>query len=284
MDQTLKRMHIYIVSDSTGETGEAMAQALSAQFPHCSVTQTLFSQCRSQEDVQAVLDTISTDAEEVALVFHSVLMPAVADFLWQYCREKHLAVVPLYSPAIHIMEEALGEKAVYLPGLSREMNEDYLHKISSIEFAVRFDDGKEPETGLPQADIVLMGVSRTSKTPLSMLLAIKGYHVANLPLVPEVRLPQALDRVGPRRMVGLVIDPERLNAIRSQRLQTLGLNVSMYADTTRIVKELAYAETVFARFACPVIDVTRQTIEETAAQILRHVRKQLGTDVQRRES
>lgn len=276
---------VYIVSDSTGETGYAMARALCAQFPDLKPKYRVFAECQTSDQVKKIIeeaDKTPKEDKEAVLVFNSIMIPEMNKFLSEICKQEAYIEIDLYRGGIEKMEEGLGLPAVLLPGLSRNINKDYLNKISSIEFAVRFDDGKDPR-GLLLADIVILGVSRTSKTPLSMFLANKGYNVANLPLVPEIPLPAELDRVDNRRLIGLIISPGRLNEIRKGRLMSLGLMDSSYADDSRIHKELDYANRVFSKIACPVIDVTESTIEETAAKIIELVDSAIEGEIRRYE-
>jgi [pyruvate, water dikinase]-phosphate phosphotransferase / [pyruvate, water dikinase] kinase len=145
--------------------------------------------------------------------------------------------------------------------------------VDAIEFAVKYDDGRDPR-GLLRADVVLIGVSRTSKTPLSMYLANKRLKVANVPLVPEVDPPQELFQLPPERCIGLTINPEQLNGIRTERLKALGLtSQANYANLDRIAQELAYSKRIIDRLGCPVIDVSNKAVEETANIILEIIRK-----------
>jgi len=153
------------------------------------------------------------------------------------------------------------------------LDTEYFNKISAIEFAVKYDDGKSPQ-GFLESDLVLLGVSRTSKTPLSIFLANKGYKVSNLPLIPEVPLPQVLDKVDKRRIIGLVCEPEKLVKIRSNRLNSLGLSHSTsYTDLEKIYQELDYSKEVFRKYQTEVINITDKSIEETAFLIEDYLKK-----------
>jgi regulator of PEP synthase PpsR (kinase-PPPase family) len=154
------------------------------------------------------------------------------------------------------------------PGLIRKLDEKYFKKVEAIEFAVKYDDGKDPR-GLKKADIVLIGISRTSKTPLSMYLAHKNIKVANVPLVPEVPVPDEIFEVPPKKIIGLTTNPIKLNEIRQERLKALGLsNEANYASMERILEELDYAEGLMKRLGCPVIDVSTKAVEESANIIM----------------
>ena len=158
-------------------------------------------------------------------------------------------------------------------GMIHRLDEEYFKRVEAIEFAVKYDDGKNP-IGFLKADIVIVGVSRTSKTPLSMYLAHKRIKAANLPLVPEVALPPELFQIPARKIVGLIIDPFKLNFIRSERLRSMGLDSNAsYANIDRINEELTYARGVMRRLHCPVIDVSSKAIEETANLVLDIVKR-----------
>ena len=158
-------------------------------------------------------------------------------------------------------------------GLIHSLDHDYFKRVEAVEFAVKYDDGKNP-LGLLKADIVIIGVSRTSKTPLSMYLAHKRIKVANVPLVPELAPPEELFKVPPYKIIGLLIDPFKLNEIRAERLKTMGLSdTAVYADMNRINEELTYAKGIMRRLHCQIINVSNRAIEETAGIILEYVRK-----------
>jgi regulator of PEP synthase PpsR (kinase-PPPase family) len=153
-------------------------------------------------------------------------------------------------------------------GLIYRLDEQYFKRVDAVEFAVKYDDGKDPR-GILKADVVVIGVSRTSKTPLSMYLAHKNYKVANVPLVPEIPPPQELFVISPKKIIGLTADPDKLNQIRRERLKTLGLNDSAnYASMERILQELEYADALFKRLGCTVIDVSKKAVEETASIVM----------------
>ncbi len=188
--------------------------------------------------------------------------------------EKHqLNHVDIMGPLMAQLTNELNEMPLNEPGVVHKLDEDYFKKIEAIEFAVKYDDGRDPR-GLPKADIILIGVSRTSKTPLSQYLAHKRFKVMNVPLVPEVDPPEQLFEMDPEKCVALKIDPEKLNAIRKERLVQLGLNDDAnYAQDQRILEELDYFNEIVERIGCAVIDVSNKAIEETANEIIKLVTK-----------
>lgn len=269
-------LKVLVVSDSTGETGEMAAKAWLSQFED--VEFDLSS--RSDTTDQARVDGIFREDLSHAVMVLSVVMPDVALYLQKKCVEAGVPFIDLFDIPLRILEDVTGKPACRLPGLTRELDPEYFNKISCIEFAVKYDDGKD-KRGLLKADIVLIGVSRTSKTPLSMLLANKGYNVCNLPLVPEISVPAELYRVDPKRVIGLIISPEKLGDIRTERMKDLGLDGGMYSDEERIARELAYAQGIFEKVGCAVIDVSAWTIEQSATRIIEEMRKNFATSVRR---
>ncbi|MDF2635164.1 MAG: putative pyruvate, phosphate dikinase regulatory protein [Pelosinus sp.] len=172
------------------------------------------------------------------------------------------------GPMIDAVQQVSGLVPKLKPGLIHALDQAYFKRVTAIEFAVKYDDGKNPD-GILKADVVLVGVSRTSKTPLSMYLAHKELKVANVPMVPEVSPPKELFEIPAERIVGLIIDPAKLNNIRADRLRSMGLDPeSCYADSTRIKEEVEYAKCIMYKLGCPIIDVSNKTIEETANKVM----------------
>jgi regulator of PEP synthase PpsR (kinase-PPPase family) len=186
--------------------------------------------------------------------------------------EHQVQLVDIMGPMIARIGKMVGKQPRFKPGLVHQLDEDYFKKVEAIEFAVKYDDGKDVR-GILRSDVVLIGVSRTSKTPLSMYLAHKRIKVANVPLVPEVSPPEELFMISPRKVIGLTINPEHLNGIRTERLKSLGLTAQAnYASLDRILQELEYAEKIMKKIGCPIINVTNKAVEETANIILEMIR------------
>ena len=172
------------------------------------------------------------------------------------------------GPLMNILRDEIEEEPYYEPGLVHRLDEAYFNKIEAIEFAVKYDDGKDPK-GISKADIILLGISRTSKTPLSQYLAHKSYKVLNIPVVPEVTPPDNLFEVDPKKIIALKISEQKLNKIRKERLKQLGLgDKARYATEQRIQEELEYFHELVDRIGCTVIDVSDKAIEETANDIM----------------
>ena len=203
-------------------------------------------------------------AQKRALVVYTNVDTETRAYIKRKEKELNLAMVDVMGPPMDKLETLLGYEPTRQPGLIRRLDENYFKKVESIEFAVQYDDGKDPR-GVVKADIVLVGVSRTSKTPLSMYLANKLYKVANVPLVPEVPVPKEVYEKDKRRLFGLIANSEKLYTIREERLRALGLNSSAkYANVDRIKEEVDYSVQIMKDIGCTIIDVSNKAIEETA--------------------
>lgn len=185
-------------------------------------------------------------------------------------------VVDILGPMMESLQTLFQQPPKMKPGLVRQLDEEYFRRVEAIEFAVKYDDGRDPR-GILKADVILIGVSRTSKTPLSMYLAHKRLKVANVPLVPEVKPPEELFEISNKKVIGLKISPNQLNTIRTERLRSLGLTAEAnYANHERIIEELEYADRVMKKIGCRVIDVSNKAVEETANIILGMIGKDGG--------
>jgi len=256
---------IHVISDSLGETAEMVARAAVSQFDGGRAEIRRIPYVNTIEHLEEVLNEAGAAG---AVIAYTVVLPEMKQRLEELVKEKNLTAVDILGPMIETVSQHYGLTPKLKAGLLWQMDEQYFRRVEAIEFAVKYDDGKDPR-GLPLADIVLVGVSRTSKTPLSMYLAHKRLKVANVPLVPEVPLPKELMQIPAKRLVALTIKPNLLNAIRTERLKALGLTSNAsYASMERIFMELEYAEGVVRRLGCPIIDVTNKAVEETASRIL----------------
>lgn len=265
-----KNITIYVLSDSVGETGEQMTNAALSQFNAGNYQIKTFPFIVSKDQIVKIFQEAK---EEPSVVVYTLVIEELKNYIIEEGLEYDVPTVDLLTPALRAMEEVLGFKPKGESGLIRKLDENYFKKVEAVEFAVKYDDGKDPR-GIKKADICLVGVSRTSKTPLSMYLAHKNYKVANVPLVPEVMPPKELFEKDKRRIIGLVADPYKLNEIRRERLKTLGLDFSAnYANVERINLELEYSRDIMKRLNCKVIDVSSRAIEETAGIILEHMSK-----------
>lgn len=260
-------INLFTISDSTGETVNHIANAITIQFPNIKFNRKRFSNVSNVNECLTIKDEVA-GVKTIALI--TIVDKDVVGKLKAMQDDTFLVIDLLYSP-LEKIGDFIGQSAAMKSGLMRDLDNSYFEKIEAIEFAMNFDDGKNPN-GFLEADIVLLGVSRTSKTPLSVYLANKSYKVANLPLVPEISIPKQIYDVDKKKLIGLIIDPEKLNEIRNQRLITLGLSPeSAYAQEQRINEELDYAKELFEELGCVVIDVSTSTIEETAAKVIEHI-------------
>ncbi|SIT82257.1 pyruvate, water dikinase regulatory protein [Edaphobacillus lindanitolerans] len=263
----MNHLNIFIVSDSIGETGDLVAKAAISQFRQ-NFESTAVKKIPHVESVEQLREVSVIASGQGAIVLYTLVKQEMREYLKRECERLGIPAVDLLGPVIGVIGETLGESPSEEPGRVRLLDEDYFKKIEAIEFAVKYDDGRDPR-GLLLADIVLIGVSRTSKTPLSQFLAHKRLKVANVPLVPEVEPPEELFNVNPDKCFGLVISPEKLNTIRKERLKALGLkDDANYARIERIKKEIDHFYKVADRIGCHVIDVTNRAVEETANVIL----------------
>lgn len=258
------RLIVYVVSDSVGETAELVVKAAASQFQHSDID---VRRIPYVEDKETIEEVISLAKEARAIIAFTLVIPENKNHLIEYASKLGVETIDIIGPTINKIEEVTNLKPRYEPGLVHKLDEDYFKKVEAIEFAVKYDDGRDPR-GIVRADIVLIGVSRTSKTPLSQYLAHRRLKVANVPLVPEVEPPAELFTISPQKCVGLTIIPEKLNDIRTERLKALGLKAeASYANMERIKRELAYAEEIMQKIGCPVINVSNKAVEETANMI-----------------
>lgn len=256
---------IYILSDSVGETGEQVARAAISQFNVGSYETRKFPYLTEEEQV---IEILNEARNEKCIIVYTIVIDELKCCLEQRAHELGITAIDLMSPIIGALRELVGIEPKKEAGIIRRLDEDYFKKIEAVEFAVKYDDGKD-NRGVKKADIVLVGISRTSKTPLSMYLAHKNLKVANVPLVPEVPVPDELFEVDIKKVIGLTANPIKLNEIRQERLKALGLNdTANYASMERILKEIEYSENLMKRLGCPVIDVSNKAVEETAGIIL----------------
>ncbi len=256
---------IYIVSDSLGETAERVAHGAAIQFNQAEIRIERLSNVSDTAGVDAVLERA---AAQRAVVIYTVVRADLHEYLRRRAVELGIRHVDVMGPVLSALEDMLGQKPQLVPGLSHRLDREYFERVEAIEFAVKYDDGKDPR-GIRDADIVLLGVSRTSKTPVSLYLANHRLKVANVPLVPEVPVPAEVFQDGRQKAIGLVIDAELLMSIRRQRLKSLGLGSSaQYATMDRIMAELEYAWDIFNHLKCPVVDVSNHAVEETATRVL----------------
>jgi hypothetical protein len=259
--------HVFAVSDGTGDTVEKMARAALLQFDEPTVILHRINRVRSVAEVNDVLDRALAAH---GMIVHTLVDEAVRRHLNERAAQAGIRAVDLLGPLLGGLEQIFAMPPRLRPGLFHQVNETYFKRIEAIEFTLKHDDGQGRAT-LTQADVVLVGISRTSKTPLSVYLAHEGYRTANVPLVREIGPPRELFDVDQRRVAGLTIDPEHLQLIRRERLRRYHHpDGKRYADLRNIEEELEYSRGIFRQNRLwPVIDVTGKAIEETANEVLK---------------
>lgn len=267
---------IYVLSDSIGETGEQVARAAASQFSPLKYDVIRYPYITDKEQIKEAFEEAK---ERKSIIIYTVVIENLRNYIIDMGQKYNIPVIDLMSPMLNALELVLGRKPKRESGIIRRLDEKYFRKVEAVEFAVKYDDGKDAR-GIKKADIVLIGVSRTSKTPLSMYLAHKHFKVANVPLVPEVPAPEELFEKDSKRIFGLIANPFKLNEIRQERLKSLGLNNNAnYASIERINYELEYSKRIMEKLNCVVIDVSNKAVEETAGIIMEHMRNNFGTEV-----
>jgi [pyruvate, water dikinase]-phosphate phosphotransferase / [pyruvate, water dikinase] kinase len=261
----MSRLHLHLLSDSTGETLEMIAKAALAQFDDADVTRHFWPMVRSQQHLERILADITANP---GLVLFTVVNPETRTRLEERCRALGLSAIAALDAVSAALEDHLGQQAKARPGRQHLMDEAYFARVEAIQFTIAHDDGVAWEDW-EEADIVLAGVSRTSKTPTSIYLANRGYKTANIPVVVESPPPAALFGLRHPLVVGLTTAPERLIQVRRNRLLSLNqAPETAYVDTEKVASEVQFARRIFADNGWPVIDVTRRSIEETAAAVI----------------
>jgi len=263
---------ILVASDATGETGEKVVRAALVQFfGHEGVRVQVLTHVLDEPAVRAVVEQAK---QRRALLVYTIVAPPLRVLVRRLAEEAEVRAVDLLSGLLLQMAMHFGEDPLYTPGLGHELDAEYFRRVEAVEFAVNNDDGREPKN-LRRADVVLVGISRTSKTPLSQYIAHRGYRVANVPLVLGIPLPKEIEQIDPRRVFGLLVDPSVLGEIRRTRMRHLGMEPgSEYGDVRRIRQELEYCRQIFLHHPqWTLLDISGKAIEETASSILERYRE-----------
>ena len=261
-------VELHVVSDSTGETAVRIVHALEAQFPEQEFKEIRHPRVESHEDLRQAVDSARG---KPAVLVYTLVKPEWRAEMRALCRRARVHYCDLLGHPIDAVARVSKTPARMTPGARAPLDSSYFRRIEAIEFAVRFDDGMAG--GLDEADIILVGVSRTSKTPLSMFLGYLGYKTANVPIVRGIEPPPDLFRINPVKIIGLTIDASRLQEIRQARVRNMGAGDKGYAALLQIYEELEQAEAIHRRLGCPVIEVTDLSIEETAHRVVRLVER-----------
>jgi len=259
-------MHtIFVCSDSVGETANTVVQATIRQFNASTVQVRRYGSIRTEDEIRTMMEEVKRVGGFVA---YTLVLPELREMMRQEAYRLNVNAIDIMGPMMQAFIDTFKDSPKRKAGLLYQMDEQYFQRVEAVEFTVNSDDGKDP-AAMKQAHIVLIGPSRTSKTPLSIYLAHKGYKVANYPLVPEVKPPSVIYELDPQKVVGLTMRPEQLARIRTERLKAVGLPFgAKYAALERIEEELAFAGQLYKKLGCTVIDVSEKAIEETAGLIL----------------
>lgn len=260
---------VYVISDSLGETAEQVARAAVTQF----VATPIGIKRISYVNNKGIVDSIINESINYnSILLFTIVIPEIREYLILKATEFNVDYIDILSPVISMVKQKANSEPTCTPGMLRRLDKEYFKKVEAIEFAVKYDDGKDAR-GIHQADVILVGISRTSKTPLSMYLASKNIKVINIPLVPEINPPSELFQGLPGKIIGLTNSPSKLYEIRLERLNALGLHhEGNYASLERIMEEINYGEEIMKNLGCPIIDVTSKAIEETAGIIIEILR------------
>ncbi|HCP15904.1 MAG TPA: phosphoenolpyruvate synthase regulatory protein [Peptococcaceae bacterium] len=263
-------MLIYVLSDSIGETGAKVVQAAVSQFAVPDLEIRRFPFVREESSVMQAIDEFKKQKKEseLGLIAHTLVSPELRAFTRDQCALNEIPTMDILGPYVDQVSQLLHLDPRLKPGLTHQIDNAYHRRVESIEFAIRYDDGKDSR-GIKEADVVLIGISRTSKTPLCMYLAYHAIKAANIPLVPETPVPEELFHLPRFRVIGLTIRPEVLHSIRANRLREMGLQSDAnYANLERILMEIEFAESVMKKIGCPIIDISNKAMEETAGKIM----------------
>lgn len=260
----MKTFHLHLVSDATGETVSSVARACLVQFENVQPIQHLWWLVRTQGQVERVIAGIEANP---GLVLFTIVDTGVRAVLEEACKHLHFPCIPVLDPVMVALAGFLEEEVHAQPGRQHVLDAEYFKRIDAMHFTLAHDDGQMVDD-LDQADVIVVGVSRTSKTPTCMYLANRGIKAANVPLVPDVPLPPQVIEARHALVVGLTKDPKSLSDIRRNRLKFLNQEETDYADVDKVREEVLNARRLFARHGWPVIDVTRRSIEEASATIL----------------
>lgn len=266
---------IFIVSGGTGASGEQLVRTALAQFEAFDRPLVIVPHVNSEKGVDVAVQQALASG---GIIIYTLVHPGLRRALTRQAREQKVVAIDLMGRVLSQLTRILGRKPIGRPGVYRQLRKDYFNRIEAIEFAVEHDDGRKLHE-LQHAQIVLIGVSRLGKTPLSIYLSMLGWKVANIPIVPEVQPPDELSEIRPERGVGLTIDPNQLLVYRRPRTRRLGMdNTTSYVDPVSLREEVAVVRRLCQRYDFPVVNVTNKPIEESAHEIIALVTRRTGDD------
>ena len=261
-----KKLIIHLISDSTGETLRSVGSAAAAQFNQLEYEENVYPLIRSKKNLERVFEKIRSNP---GIVLCTLVDDKIRKNLKDFCNANNLAYMPFMNNIVSLIESETGVEAIKQPGGQHQLNEDYFKRIEALNYTIEHDDGQNTET-LNEADIILVGVSRTSKTPTCIYLANQGIKAANVPLIPYQNLPKEIETKNGPLVVALITTPQNLVEIRKKRALELGLDTKSdeYTNMESITKEIDEAKKIFGSMGWPIIDTTRRSVEETAAAIM----------------
>jgi regulator of PEP synthase PpsR (kinase-PPPase family) len=262
-------VELHMISDATGATAKRLVQALEAQFPDQEFEDIVHPMVETVDDLRLAVERAKG---RPAVIVYTIVQPELREAMHDLCRRAKVHYCDILRQPIDSVAKVSGQTAKMRPGARAPLDSSYFRRIAAIEFAVKYDDGMGG--GLDEADVVLVGVSRTSKTPLSIYLGYLGYKAANVPVVKGIKPPASLFEIDQSKIVGLTIDADRLAEIRADRARRLGGNNRRYQELVEIYDELEEAEALHRKLGCPVIEISELSIEETAARIIAMVERQ----------
>lgn len=263
---TASFFHLHLVSDSTGETLTTIAKAASVQYPQIRAIEHVYPLVRTQRQLARVIQEVESAP---GIVLYTIVDSELTSVLEKRCRELQVPSLHVLDPIMKVFESYIGAPQTPVVAGQHTLDADYFRRIDALNFTMTHDDGRLP-VDLNLADIIILGISRTSKTPTSIYLAQRGYKTSNVPIVPSVPLPPALEQPHDAFVVGLVASPDRIAEIRRNRVRFLAdRDMGDYVDRDQIAREVRDSRRLCAKHGWPVIDVTRRSIEETAASIIK---------------
>lgn len=261
-----KRLKVVLVSDGTGETAKALIDAVMTQFQDSQIYLTRYKNIRTKEQIDAIFEEAKSDHD---LLLYTLVEPSLRRYIATVSRQGRPRTLDLLGPALELFSESLNLRPEGGAGLLHAVNDEYFKRVEAMEFTLGHDDGRNLAS-LSQADIVLVGISRTSKTPLSLYLSQHGHKVVNIPMIYGIELPEEIFSIDQRKIFALTIDADTLENIRKNRIERLGAEAGGYAQRGSVTRELEWAERIFKENKrWPVLNVTGKAIEETAAEITR---------------
>lgn len=268
-----RKRHIFIVSDATGQTAERVVDAALRQFKTTQVIKEVIPHVRNPQKIQEIIDNA---ASVDGIVIFTLVSPDARQKITEMGRYQGVPTIDLLGPLLTRFSDLLEISPMAQPGLDRQLDDDYFKRIESIDFTIKHDDGLRIDT-LDQAEIVLLGVSRTTKTPVSIYLSYRGWMVANIPVLFNQPLPKEVESIDQGKMVALTVSPSRLQLIRLERQKHLqNVDLGNYTDPQQVKEEVAYALQLYRSLNCPVVDVTYKSIEETSTDVMRIVYSHTG--------